>query len=152
MSDPSSPRPSRPALDGPPPERPLPPVTEIGVATLVLIVIGGIYLAAHVPRPAPLGLPIGLVCGAGALLLANGVLLSRVDGFAWVKFRTVAGWALLAYVVIAGMIGYVFVLDGTAGGTLAVALLMLTVFGLDVPLLLAFSVARYQTVGAGPAD
>jgi hypothetical protein len=56
----------------------------------------------------------------------------------------VGGWALAAYLVIAGMLEFVFVLDHTRGGLLIVLTLMLAVFAVNVPLLLAFSVARYQ--------
>ena len=35
-------------------ERPLPPVTALGMASLALIVAGGIYLSAHLPEHVPL--------------------------------------------------------------------------------------------------
>jgi hypothetical protein len=129
------------------PERRLPPITEVAIATMVLVVTGGIYLAAYLPRRAPLGPAVGLLVAAGALLLWNVVTLSRVREFAWDKFFLVGGWALLAYVVIAGMLEYVFVLDHTPGGLLLVLTLMLVVFAVNIPMLLAFSVARYQPVG-----
>lgn len=127
--------------------RPLPPVQQLAAATLALIVAGGIYLAAHLPRHPPLGPAVALLALAGLLLLGNALALSRVRDFAWGKFRLVAGWALLAYLVIAGMLEYVFVYDGTRGGTLVVLSLMLAVFALDIPLLLGFSVARFQPPG-----
>jgi hypothetical protein len=65
-------------------------------------------------------------------------------------FFRVGGWALLAYGVIAGMLEFIFVFDHTRGGSLVVFTLSLLVFALDVPLLLAFSVARYQEVGSTP--
>jgi len=61
-------------------------------------------------------------------------------------FFRVGDWALLAYGVIAGMLEFIFVFDHTRGGSLVVFTLSLLVFALDVPLLLAFSVARYQEV------
>ncbi|HVR05203.1 MAG TPA: hypothetical protein VMS02_04120 [Solirubrobacteraceae bacterium] len=127
--------------------RPLPPVQQLAATTLALIVAGGIYLAAHLPRHPPLGPAIGLLALAAVLLVVNALALSRVRDFAWDKFRLVAGWALLAYVVIAGMLEYVFVYDGTRGDTLVVLSLMLVVFALDIPLLLGFSVARFQPAG-----
>jgi hypothetical protein len=48
------------------------------------------------------------------------------------------------------MIEYVFVADGTPGRPLLVLTLMLAIFAVDIPLILAFSVARYQAVG--PVD
>ena len=65
------------------PERRLPPIQEIAVATLVLIVIGGIYTAAHLPRHVPQGPTIGLLVAACVLLAVNVTLLSRIEGFAW---------------------------------------------------------------------
>jgi hypothetical protein len=128
--------------------RDLPPIQQIAVAALALIVIGGIYTAAHLPRHVPEGPTIGLLVAAAVLLAANAVLLSRVEDFAWRSFRLVAGWVLAAYVVIAGMLEYVFVYDGTRGTQLLILTLMLLVFAVDVPMLLGFSVARFQDPGA----
>jgi hypothetical protein len=78
-------------------------------------------------------------------------VLARVRDFAWRTFFVVGGWALAAYLVIAGMLEFVFVLDHTQGGLLIVLTLMLAVYAVNVPLLLAFSVARYQPgKAAGP--
>lgn len=63
----------------------------------------------------------------------------------------VAGRALAAYLVIAGMLEFVFVLDHTPGRLLVLLTLMLLVFAIDVPLLLGFSVARYAPAGTGGA-
>jgi len=128
----------------PPPERDLPPIQQIGVAVLALIVVGGIYTAAHLPRHVPEGPTIGLLAAAAVLLAVNVALLSRIERFAWHAFRLVGGWVLLAYVIIAGMLEYVFVYDGTRGSQLVILTLMLLVFAVDIPMLLAFSVARFQ--------
>ncbi len=127
--------------------RSLPPVQQLATATLALIVAGGIYMAAHLPSRPPLTAPIVLLAVAALLLVGNGLALSRVRDFAWGKFRLVAGWALLAYLVIAGMLEYVFIYDGTGGAPLVVLSLMLAVFAVNVPLLLGFSVARFQNAG-----
>ena len=55
-----------------------------------------------------------------------------------------ARWAFVAYVVIAGILGFVFVFDHTRGTTLLVLVLTLAVFAVDVPTVVAFTVARYQ--------
>ena len=55
---------------------------------------------------------------------------------------------LAAYVVIAGMLEYVFVYDHTSGTQLLILTLMLVVFAVNVPMLLGFSVARFQEPGA----
>lgn len=124
-------------------ERRLPPIQQIAVAVLVLIVIGGIYTAAHLPRHVPQGPTIGLLVAAALLLTLNAILLSRIEHFAWASFRLVAGWALLAYAVFAGMLAYVFVYDDIRGSQLVVLSLMLVVYAVDIPMLLGFSVARF---------
>jgi len=90
-----------------------------------------------------------LLAAAGALLVADVVLVSRLRPFAWRVFFQVAGWALVAYVVIAGLLEFTFVFDHTRGSLLVVLTLSLAAFALDIPLLLGFSVARYQDPAAG---
>jgi hypothetical protein len=134
------------------PQRRLPPVTALAVGTLALVIVGGIDLAAHLPRPAPLAPAVGVLAGAAVLLASAIITLSRLHDFAWRTFFQVAGWALAAYVVIAGMLEFVFVLDHTPGALLTVLTLMLAVFAIDIPILLGFSVARYQPAGAGGGE
>jgi hypothetical protein len=129
-------------------ERSFPPIQQIAMAVLVLIVLGGIYTGAHLPRHVPQGPTIVLLSAATVLLGVNAVLLSRLEDFAWRTFRLVASWVLVAYLVIAGMLEFVFVYDNTRGTQLVLLTLMLTVFALNIPLLLGFAVARYQD----PAD
>lgn len=125
-------------------DRHLPPVTEIGAASMIAIAAGVIYLAAYLPKHAPLGIAVALLALAAALQLTNVLLLLRLRDFAWDRFFQVGGWALLAYAVIAGMIEYAFVFDKTRGTQLVVMTLMLGLFMLNVPVLIAFTVARYQ--------
>jgi hypothetical protein len=124
-------------------ERPLPPVTQLGMASLALIVAGGIYLSAHLPRHVPLGPAIALLAASAVLLAANMIALSRVRDFAWDRFFEVGKWSLLAYTVIAGMIEYAFLRDHIGGGALVVLTLSLVVFAVHVPMLVGFTVARY---------
>jgi hypothetical protein len=124
-------------------ERQLPPVTEVGMASLALIVAGGIYLSAHLPRHVPLGPAVALLAASVLLLLGNILALSRVKDFAWEQFFGVAKWSLLAYIVIAGMIEYAFLKDHVSGGSLVVLTLSLAVFAVHVPMLMGFTVARY---------
>ncbi|HLI16340.1 MAG TPA: hypothetical protein VKV23_09850 [Acidimicrobiales bacterium] len=126
--------------------RRLPPVAEACVASMALVVVGGIYLASYLPSRAPLGPAVGLVAAAGALLAANAAALARLRAFAWERFLLVLRWALLGYAVISGMLEYVFVLDHTRGTMLVLLTVMLVVFAINIPLLLAFSVARYHEV------
>jgi hypothetical protein len=124
-------------------ERPLPPVTQLGMASLSLIVAGGIYLSAHLPRHVPIGPAVALLAASVLLLALNIVGLSRVPDFAWQRFFEVGKWSLLAYIVIAGMIEYVFLRDHVSGGALVVLTLSLAVFAVHVPMLVGFTVARY---------
>jgi membrane-bound acyltransferase YfiQ involved in biofilm formation len=126
--------------------RKLPPVAEIAVVSMALVIIGGIFMAAHLPAHPPLGFAEVLLVLAGVVLVTNVVLLARLQDFAWASFFLVAKWSLLAYLVIAGILEYIFVFDGTRGQILVVMTCMLAVFAVNVPMLLAFSVARYQPV------
>jgi hypothetical protein len=126
-------------------EQRLPPVTQLGMASLALIVAGGIYLASHIPAHVPLGPAIALLSASALLLCINLALLARVPGFAWDRFFAVAKWALLAYVIIAGLIEYAFLRNHLSGGPLVVLTLSLVVFAVHVPVLIGFTVARYAT-------
>jgi hypothetical protein len=125
-------------------ERRLPPVTQLGMASLALIVAGGIYLSAHLPKHVPLAPAVVLLAASAALLALNLAALARTEGFAWRRFFEVARWALLAYLIIAGMIEYTFVRNHVSGGPLVVLTLSLLVFAVHVPVLIGFTVARYH--------
>ena len=128
-------------------ERRLPPVTQLGMPSLALIVAGGIYLSAHLPDHVPLAPAVALLAASVLVLFVNIFALSRVRDFAWGRFFQVGGWSLLAYLVIAGMILYVFLQDSVSGGTLVVLTLSLAVFAVHVPMLVGFTVARYADSG-----
>jgi hypothetical protein len=128
-------------------DRRLPPVAELLMASMACVVAGGIYMAAHLPQRASLGPAVGLLAAGAALLAVAAGLVSSLRPFAWRTFRQVAGWAVVAYVVIAGLLEFTFVYDHTRGSLLLVLTLSLVVFALDIPLLLGFSVARYQEPG-----
>jgi hypothetical protein len=124
-------------------DRRLPPVTQLGMLSLALIVAGGIYLSAHLPEHVPLGPAWALLAASVLVLAVNIVALSRVRDFAWERFFQVGKWSLLAYVVIAGMIEYVFLRNHLSGGALVVLTLSLVVFAVHVPILVGYTVARY---------
>jgi hypothetical protein len=127
------------------PLRRLPPVAEVGGAALVFVVIGGIYISSYAPRRPPLGVPTALLIASGLLLAANVIMLARTRDLAWDKFFLVGRWTLLAYVIAAGLIEFAFVHNHTRGGVLVVLTLMLVVFAVDVPMIISFTVARYQS-------
>ena len=120
-----------------------PPVTALAMASLTLIVAGGIYLSSHLPNHVSLAPAVALLACSALLLAINLLLLARVKGFAWDRFFQVGKWSLLAYVAIAGMILYTFLQDHISGGTLVVLTLSLVVFAVHVPMLVGFTVARY---------
>jgi hypothetical protein len=129
--------------------RRFPPVAELCVGSLVLVLTGGVDLGASLPGRPPLA-PVEALVGAGsALTLAALGVLSRLRPFAWQAFFSALRWTLLAYAVIAGVLAFVFVDDGTSGATLGVLLWTLVVFAVDVPVTVAFTVARYDPASAG---
>jgi hypothetical protein len=130
-------------------ERKLPPVTQLGMTSLALIVAGGIYLSSYLPKHVPLGPAIALLVASALLLALNLLLLSRVEGFPWGRFFDIAKWALLAYAITAGLIEYSFVRNGLRGGSLVVLSLSLIVYAVHVPMLISFTVARYDESFAG---
>ena len=131
--------------------RRLPPVDVLAVVSVALMLIGGVYLAAHLPGHPGLAVPVATVAAGALLTMVDLALLSRVRPFAWPVFFLVFRWALVAYLVIAGLLGFVFVRDHTPAATLAVLVATLVVFAVDVPLILAFTVARYADPGPAAA-
>jgi hypothetical protein len=125
-------------------ERRLPPVTQLGMLSLALVLVAGIYLSAHLPQHVSLGPAVALLAASALVFVGNLLALSRVDGFAWARFFAVARWALLAYLTIAAMIEYVFLRNHTSGGALVVLTLSLLIFAVNVPVLIGFTVARYD--------
>lgn len=122
-----------------------PPVTQLAMASLALIVAGGIYLSSHIPKHVALAPAVALLAASAVLLAVNMILLSRVREFDWTRFVQVGKWSLLAYVVIAGMIEYVFLRNHLRGGALVVLTLSVAIFAIHVPMLVGFTVARFHS-------
>lgn len=131
-----------------PPERTVPRVTQLVIGSLALVIIGGIVMAGNFPKPPSLAIPVALLAGSAILFGFSLLLLTRHRGFAWAVFFGVARWALLAYLVIAGMIEYAFIHNHADGAPLLVLSLMLLMFALDVPLSIGFTVARFAEPAA----
>lgn len=125
-------------------ERPFPKAVEAVVLSLTCVVVGGVWLGSHAPRRPPLALPTVLLIVAAVLFVAGVVMITRVSWFSWDTFVRVGRWALLAYVIAAGMIEYAFVRNHTRGTPLVVVTGMLIMFAIDVPFIIATTVARYQ--------
>ncbi|CAB4880800.1 unannotated protein [freshwater metagenome] len=134
-------------------ENRFPPITQLATVSLAGVVVGGILMASYAPRRPPLLVPTLLLGLSVVLLIVAVVMLARLNDFAWTTFMKVARWAQLAYIVVAGMIEFSFVRNHTRGAPLLLVTAMLVVFALDVPLIIATTVARYATPGpkAAPA-
>ena len=124
--------------------RRMPPVAEIAVLSIALVVFGGILMASKFPHRPPLTVPIVILCVCAVLFLVNVVLLARLHDFSWRTFFGVAKWVALAYGVITGLIAYSFVHNHVSGAPLVVISLMLLVFAVSVTTVISFTVARYQ--------
>jgi hypothetical protein len=133
-------------------QRKHPPFTEVGMLSLALVVTGGIYLSSHIPQHVSLGLPTALLIASAALVAINLALLSRVPGFAWFRFFQVGKWALAAYLFTAALIEYAFLRNHLKGGPLVILTLSLLVYAVQVPAMIAFTVARYETPAGDGAD
>ena len=125
-------------------ERRLPPIMELGCLALILAIAGVIYLSSYIPGHPSLGPAIGLLAASAATVLGNLLALSRIRPFAWWMFWKVWRWTMLAYAIIAGMLMYVFIYDQIPAGQLTLLVLTLAVFAVNIPTMLAFSVARFQ--------
>jgi hypothetical protein len=129
---------------GPPPVYgKYPPVAELATLSIVLVIIGGIYMASYIPRLPPLGLPIAILSVAAAIFVVNLYLVFTLKDFARQTFLKVTGWAFFAYAITSGMIEYAFVKDGTRGDPLLVVTLMLVIFATNVPIVIGFTTARF---------
>ena len=120
-----------------------PPVTQVAMASLALIIAGGIYLSANLPEHVSLAPAVILLALSAVLMALNLLSLTRVRGFAWERFFEVARWSLVAYLVIGGLLEFVFIHNHVRGGTLVVLTLSLLIFAIHVPTLMGFTVARY---------
>jgi len=134
------------------PDRSFPPIIEVGCVAMVLCIAGVIYLVSYIPRTPSLGPAIGLVAAAGVVVLANVAILARIPDFNWHVFRQVGFWTLAGYAVIAGMLMFTFIYDKLPTGQLALLVCTLAVFAVDIPIMLAFSVARFQPRISGSRD
>jgi uncharacterized membrane protein YoaK (UPF0700 family) len=125
-------------------EQKFPKAVETVTVSLAAVVVAGVWLGSHAPRRPPLALPSVLLVVAALLLVAGVVMITRVTDFSWSTFVRVGRWALLAYIIAAGMIEFAFLRNHTSGAPLAVVTGLLVVFALDVPFLIATTVARYE--------
>ena len=122
----------------------LPPISELSVLVLAVIVAGGVYLAAHLPKHATLVPTTIAVVVAGTIVLVNIFLLLQIKEFDWKVFTTVAKWTLVAYGLFAAALEYIFIKDGSRGGVLVLMTATLIIFAINLPIHFGFTVARYS--------
>ena len=128
-----------------------PKAVEASTLSLACVLIGGIWLGSHASPKSDhsLMLPTVLLIASVVLFLAAMAMITRVKDFAWKTWVTLGKWALLAYVLEGGMILFAFVHNHVRGNTLAVVIGSLAMFMINVPFLIATTVARYDTPGQG---
>ena len=127
-------------------ERTMPPVVPVAMVALALAVTGGIFLAANALQDPSLALPATLEIAAIALEIVAYVMAARIRPLAWDRFRQVFLWAFLAYAIQGGMIEFSFINNDTPNDPLVWLTLGIVAFVTLVPLMIAFTVARYQAV------
>jgi hypothetical protein len=125
--------------------RRFPPIAQLATLSLALVIVGGIVMVSAMPNEPSLAVPVALLALSAVILTANVVLLVTLPDFAWRTFSTVGRWALLAYAVSGGMIEFAFLHNHVSGTPLLLLTLMLLMFVINVPLIISFTVARYQT-------
>ncbi len=121
------------------------PCDVLATISLAISIIGGIYLSAYLPKMAPL-LPAYVILGFSlAISLMNIVLLISLKDISWKIFFQVGRWAIVAELVIASILEFVFIYDGTRGVMLIIMSFLLFLFALNVATILSFTVAKYQS-------
>lgn len=126
----------------------MPPVVPVSMVGLGLAVVAGVLLASQVASDPSLVIPTVMVVAAVLLELLAVAMVATIRPFAWPRFGQVVMWTLLAYVIQGGMIEYSFIRNAVPSGPLVVLTVGIVVFSTIVPLMIAFTVARYQD----PAD
>lgn len=127
-------------------ERKLPPVVVVAMVALTMAITGGVLLVSQIGEEPALLVPSVLMGGAIVLEIVSIVMLVTIRPFAWDRFAQVFGWALLAYVFQSAIIEWSFIKNDVPGRPLALLTTGLVVFATIVPLMIAFTVARYQAI------
>lgn len=125
-------------------ERKMPPVNLIGTVALGFAIAGVTYLTSTLPEEPPFTPAIVLLALATAAVIANAITLARIQDFAWRIFFVVGGWTLLGYGLISGLLMFILIYNHLPAQQLAFQIATLCLLAVDVPMMLAFSVARYQ--------
>ena len=126
-------------------EQNFPPINQLCLVSLAFIIVDGIYIAAHLPNLPPMPIVTSLLVLGGAFALFAAIWLSQAKNLAWDKFFKVFRWVILEYVVEAGMLEYIFIYDHVRGHMLVIVTLALILFAIDIPIIMSFTAARFQS-------
>ncbi len=122
----------------------LPPITLLCVISMAFVIGAGVYMVSEIPF-SPNYAVVFLLVGVSLLVFIAIIgLLVKIDTFNWRVFFQVVKWTLAAYAVISGVLIYVFIFDKMSGKSLGLLIAALVLFALNVPVNIAFTVARYQ--------
>ncbi|MGB3411044.1 MAG: hypothetical protein WBA45_07580 [Microthrixaceae bacterium] len=127
-------------------ERKVPPVIPVAMLGLTLAIVAGILVIAQIGEEPALTLPTIFVAGAVLLEIIAIIMAATIRPFAWAQFAVVFRWALLAYVLQSSIIEWSFIINDVPGRPLAVLTVGIVVFATVVPVMIAFTAARYQSV------
>lgn len=122
------------------------PVVTCTVGSLVCAFLGVGIIAAYLPQQPPLGWSVAFLAASVVLLAAAVAFLLRRRPFAWGLFFAVGRWVLVMALIFAAMGVYVMIVDGTSGAPLMVMTAVLVLSAVDIPLVIAFNVARHERV------
>jgi dolichyl-phosphate-mannose--protein O-mannosyl transferase len=122
------------------------PIVTCTIGSIVSAFLAVGFLAAYLPQQPPLAIPIALLLLSVVLLIAAVAFMRQLRNFAWALFFSVARWVLVLTLTFAVMAEFVFLYDRTPAGPLAIMTVVLILAAVNVPILMAFSVARHERV------
>ena len=122
------------------------PIVALHIGAIVCAYLGIGIMGAYLPREVPLAWPIGFLIASAAFTIAALAFLSQ-RRLAWKLFFTVVRWVSLVNVVYTGMAVFIFVWNDTPGRTVLVMAGVLLLSAINLPVLVAYSVARHERAG-----
>lgn len=122
------------------------PIVTASISSIIFAFLAAGVIASYLPQSAPLHWPVAFLIVSAVLWLAAVMLLFRLRRFAWQLFFSVLRWVSILPLTFAATAIFVFVTDGTSGITLAIMVAVLLLAALNIPIVIAFSVARHERV------
>jgi uncharacterized membrane protein YhhN len=125
-------------------DRSLPPIPLLCELSLAATIASAIILAIALPRAPHLLAPVLLAIAAWVLIVVAAVMVATIRPFNYRIFKMVGLRQLIAELIIAGMLEFVFLRDHLPTGPLVVFSILVGSFSISVALLMGFQVARWQ--------